>query len=149
MSKVNICSTNLFLNKTVIGLYFIMSEPMPIQQMQPNYFSVHLTNDDIQIMNVVRKSPSYITSMENIMGYRKGLVANAINANVVKFFRECGVEIFGTSVRDAKVLIPRWLDEHPACKDRVPERCFWKILYWLAREWHLTHEIEDEAEEIE
>ena len=84
------------------------------------------------------------------MGYRKGVVANAINADVVKFFRDCGIEIFGTSVRDAKVLIPRWLEEHPACKDRDPERCFWKILYWLAKDWQLTNEITDAfVEEVE
>ena len=127
-----------------------MVEPMPIQEMHQEYFSNWLSPDDIQIMNVVRRAPGYISSIESIMGYRKGVIANGVNAAVVKFFRDCGIEIFGTSVKDAKVLIPRWLEEHPACKDRDPERCFWKILYWLAKDWQLTNEITDaSAEEVE
>ena len=116
---------------------------MPIQQMNPGYFSAHLTRDDTQIMKVVRRAPSYIGAMANIMGYKKSVIANGVNKDVVKFFRDCGIEIFGTSVKDAKVLIPRWLEDHPACKDRDPERCFWKILYWLAEDWHLANPVEE------
>ena len=120
-----------------------MVEPMPIQEMHQDYFSNWLSPDDIQIMKVVRGAPSYIGAMANIMGYKKSVIANGVNKDVVKFFRDCGVEIFGTSIKDAKVLIPRWLEDHPACKDRDPERCFWKILYWLAEDWHLANAVEE------
>jgi hypothetical protein len=90
-------------------------------------------------MNATREYPDYIGSMEKIMGYGKTRLVAAIDSSVVQHFRNCGVEIFGTTVKDAKVLIPRFLDEHPACKDSDPIRCFNKILYWLAYDWNVAN----------
>ena len=94
---------------------------------------------DIAIMDATRAYNDYIPAMERIMKYSKTRLVAAIDKNVVKHFNDCGVCIFGKSVHDAKVLIPRFLDEHPACKDSDPTRCFNKILYWLAYDWNLAN----------
>ena len=99
-----------------------------------------LSGHDISIMNATRGSPEYIDAMASIMGYGKSRLVAAIDASVVQTFRDCGVTIFGESARDAKVLIPRWLEDHPACKDADPTRCFNKILYWLAWDWQLQQQ---------
>ena len=103
---------------------------------QEDYHKV-LSPHDTAIMNATRQAPEYIDAMASIMGYVKSRLVGAIDASVVKTFKDCGVCIFGDTVRDAKVLIPRWLDEHPACKDADPIRCFNKILYWLAYDWQV------------
>ena len=115
-----------------------------IDQVQQEEFFQVLSKADIAVMEGVRSYPNFIQAMEAITGYRKTHLANAINADIVRAFRDAGVDIFGSSVKDAKVLIPRWLDEHPACKDRDPTRCFNKILYWLSWEWNTNFQLEED-----
>ena len=110
-----------------------------IDQATAESFNGVLTRADIAIMESTREYPNFIHAIEGITGYRKTRIANAINADVVRAFKNAGVVIFGDSVKDAKVLIPRWLDEHPGCQDANPIRCFNKILYWLAWEWDIEH----------
>ena len=106
----------------------------PIAGRSEDDFHQVLTPTDIAIMDATREHPDYITSMERIMGYVKTRLITAIDANVVKHFKNCRVERFGSSVKDFRYLIPQFLDEHPACKDSDPTRCFNKILYWLSRD---------------
>ena len=76
-------------------------------------FQQVLSAHDISIMNATRVSPEYIDAMASIMGYGKSRLVAAIDASVVQTFKNCGVTIFGESVKDAKVLIPRWLEPTP------------------------------------
>ena len=112
---------------------------LSIQGRRPEDYHEVLAPTDIAIMDATRRYPDYIQSMERIMGYSKTRLVGAIDKAVVKHFNDCGVCIFGKSVHDAKVLIPRFLDEHPACKDSDTTRCFNKILYWLAYDWNLAN----------
>ena len=109
---------------------------LPIANRKPEDFYGVLSRTDIAIMNATRRYPEYIDSMEKIMGYVKTRLVAAIDANVVQHFKNCRVEIFGSSVKDFKNLIPKFLEEHPACKDSDPTRCLNKILYWLSCEWN-------------
>ena len=102
-------------------------------------FEGALSRADIAIMESTRQYPNFIAAVQGITGYRKTRIANAINGDIVRKFKNAGVVIFGDSVKDAKVLIPRWLDEHPGCQDGDPIRCFNKILYWLSWEWNIEH----------
>ena len=112
---------------------------LPIANRIPEDYHEVLRPTDIAIMDATRSYPDYIQAMENIMGYGKTKLVAAIDSAVVRHFKNCGVSIFGDSVKDAKVLIPRFLDEHPACKDSDPTRCFNKILYWLAYDWNVEN----------
>ena len=117
-----------------------------IDQADAESFNGVLSRADIAIMESTRRYPNFINAVQGITGYRKTRIANAINGAVVKKFKDAGVVIFGDSVKDAKVLISRWLDEHPGCQDGDPNRCFNKILYWLAWDWHLEHAPIEELE---
>jgi cytochrome b involved in lipid metabolism len=109
---------------------------LPIANRKPEDFYGVLSRTDIAIMNATRDYPDYITSMEKIMGYVKTRLVETIDVNVVKHFRNCGVERFGSSVKDFRYQITKFLEEHPACKDSDPTRCLNKVLYWLSRDWH-------------
>ena len=119
-------------------------------QLTPQFFNNVLQPGDLNVLHAVADNPDLIRAMESIIGYSKTRVAAAITAEVVKTFNNHGICIFGTSVKDAKVLIPRFLDEHPECRDSVPIRCFNKILYYLAWKWHLQNSQQAiKVEEIE
>ena len=108
-------------------------------QLTESFFNSLFSAEDIELLNTVMDNPRLIQAMEAIIGYSKTRVTAAITSDIVKWFTNYGICIFGTSVKDAKVMIPRFLDEHPECRDADPTRCFNKILYYLAREWHLQH----------
>ena len=115
---------------------------LPIAGRRREDYHQVLSVHDTSIMDATRQSPEYIEAMASIMGYGKTRLVAAIDSSVVQQFKNCGVTIFGDSVKDAKVLIPRWLEDHPACKDADPIRCFNKILYWLAYEWGLQQQMQ-------
>lgn len=108
-------------------------------QLPESFFNGLLSAEDLKILKTVMDNPRLIPAMGAIIGYSKTRVTAAITSDIVKVFTNYGICIFGTSVKDAKVSIPRFLDEHPECRDADPSRCFLKILYYLAREWHLQN----------
>lgn len=108
-------------------------------QLTDSFFNSLFSAEDLELLNEVMDNPRLIPAMEAIIGYSKTRLTAAITSDIVKVFTNYGICIFGTSVKDAKVFIPRFLDAHPECRDADPIRCFNKIIYYLAREWHLRN----------
>ena len=91
-----------------------------------------LTPEDKVVIEQAVLNPSLRSTIVAITGYAKYKIEAAITKQTLETFNSCGVILFGTKVKDAKIYIPQYLETHPELKDADPERCFTKLVYHFA-----------------
>ena len=98
----------------------------------PQHLEQYILPADKVVIQQTIMHPELRTAIQCIAGYARHRIESAINKQILEEFLSNGITAFGTRVKDAKVLIPRFLEDHQELKDVEPIRCFTKITFYFS-----------------
>ena len=122
---------------SIISRFIFMSH---YTTLPADFFNNILTQGDVTMIQSVLANPNLGTALQAISGYSKSLLETNVTKPVLQAFRDVGITCFGSTVKEARIKILEFLDQHPECRDMDPRRCINKILYWFCYQNHLQQE---------
>ena len=82
------------------------------------------------------ENPNLRQEFKAIIDYQRTKLEEVIDKKLLKTMKGLGITCFGRTVKEAKVYILEFVDQHPELRDENPQRCLYKILYYFAYCYH-------------
>ena len=107
------------------------STQMNITNATSEAFSPYLTQADKVLIEETIQNPELRDTLQSITHAQKTVIEESITKTVVKMFLNWGIDRFGSKVKEVKIYLTNFIEQHPEVKDADPKKCFIKVVYYL------------------